>query len=458
VSRARLIVVGDVLLDRDIEGSVERLAPEGVVPVLDEHRVGVRPGGAGFAAALAVRDGHDVTLVTALAPDPPGAELRSALERCGIDVIDLGLDGATPEKIRLRTQDRTLLRLDRGGRAGSVGAATGDARAAVASATGILVSDYGRGVAADPQLREAIRRAAAHGAPTVWDPHPRGAPPVAGAALCTPNADEAKCFAAGEATLENRARALLEAWCAHAVCVTRGARGALLARAGRPLFAVPAMAVSVGDACGAGDRFAVRAAGVLAGGGGTVGAVASAVASATAFVRDGGALAVGLDDPRMPGPGPVAVLDAEALAASIRADGRTLVAAGGCFDLLHPGHVRALQAARALGDCLIVCLNSDASVRRLKGPGRPVAAEHDRAAVLEALGCVDAVAIFDEDTPSQILERLRPHVWVKGEDYDGRRLPEEETLARWGGRAVLLPFFAGRSTTGLIERAASHVA
>jgi D-beta-D-heptose 7-phosphate kinase / D-beta-D-heptose 1-phosphate adenosyltransferase len=140
----------------------------------------------------------------------------------------------------------------------------------------------------------------------------------------------------------------------------------------------------------------------------------------------------------------------------VRARGGTVVATGGCFDLLHPGHVHTLQAARALGDCLVVCLNSDASVARLKGPGRPVVGEADRAAVLAALGCVDAVAVFDQDTPVELLRRLRPDVWVKGGDYAATELPEAKVLASWGGRAVILPFVEGRSTTRLIEEAALH--
>jgi rfaE bifunctional protein nucleotidyltransferase chain/domain len=147
---------------------------------------------------------------------------------------------------------------------------------------------------------------------------------------------------------------------------------------------------------------------------------------------------------------------ADAVLARVRAQGGTVVATGGCFDLLHPGHVHTLQAARALGDCLVVCLNSDASVRRLKGPQRPVVAQDDRAAVLNALGCVDAVTIFDEDTPAAILDRLRPDLWVKGGDYAAADLPEAAALAAWGGRAVVLPFIEGRSTTRLIEEAALH--
>ena len=139
------------------------------------------------------------------------------------------------------------------------------------------------------------------------------------------------------------------------------------------------------------------------------------------------------------------------LAAAVRASGGVVVATGGCFDLLHPGHVQTLEAARALGDCLVVCLNSDASVRHLKGPDRPVLGVEDRAAVLRALRCVDAVLVFDEDTPAAALERLRPDVWAKGADYADRELPEAAVLARWGGEVVLLPFVDGKSSTRIIE-------
>ncbi len=127
-----------------------------------------------------------------------------------------------------------------------------------------------------------------------------------------------------------------------------------------------------------------------------------------------------------------------------------MVATGGCFDLLHAGHVSLLQAARSLGDCLIVCLNSDASVRGLKGDGRPLNHAADRAAVLAALGCVDAITVFSEDTPCAALDRIRPDIWVKGGDYDGRDLPEAALLENWGGVAVTVPYLSGRSTTRLL--------
>jgi rfaE bifunctional protein nucleotidyltransferase chain/domain len=141
-----------------------------------------------------------------------------------------------------------------------------------------------------------------------------------------------------------------------------------------------------------------------------------------------------------------------ALASRLRLIGGPLVATGGCFDIVHPGHVATLQAARRLGDHLVVLINSDASVARLKGPGRPVVTARDRARVLEAFDCVDAVAIFDEDDPRAVLSVLRPDVCVKGGDYGSGMLPETGTVESHGGRVVLLPYLSGRSTTSIIER------
>jgi rfaE bifunctional protein nucleotidyltransferase chain/domain len=179
------------------------------------------------------------------------------------------------------------------------------------------------------------------------------------------------------------------------------------------------------------------------------------VAAATAFVAAGGAAAVGRRGP--PGPAPAAATAIERaglLVERVRADGGTVVATGGCFDLLHAGHVATLRSARALGDCLVVCLNSDDSVRRLKGQRRPLVPEADRVAVLEALDCVDVVVPFDERTPEAVLARLRPDVFAKGGDYTLAGIPEAAVLATWGGQAVILPYLEGRSTTKLMEEVA----
>ena len=469
-SEAPLVVIGDALLDRDVEGAVERLAPDAPVPVLDERRSLARPGGAALAAALAAAEGRPVTLVTALSGDDAGAELAALIAASGVELVDLGLEGATPEKIRLRTAaGQPLLRLDRGGdRHAVVGRATAAARAAIGWASALLVADYGRGVAAEPGIRAALaeRAGAEEHAPIAWDPHPRGPAPTPGVLLATPNEREAAAFVpevAGDGlpAIAERAAGLRRRWGAAHVCITRGRRGALLDGGDGPPRAIPAPPVGrAADPCGAGDRFAAEAAARLADGASCADAVAAAVEAASRFVAAGGAASFRLTAGAVPAPpaAPTGLAHAEAVLAATRARGGTTVATGGCFDLLHAGHVRTLEAARALGDCLVVCLNDDASVRRLKGPSRPLVPARDRAAVLAALTCVDAVVVFEQDTPTALLERLRPDVWAKGGDYAGAPLPEAGVLAHWDGRAVVLPHYAGHSTTKLIEEAANRAA
>jgi D-beta-D-heptose 7-phosphate kinase / D-beta-D-heptose 1-phosphate adenosyltransferase len=174
-----------------------------------------------------------------------------------------------------------------------------------------------------------------------------------------------------------------------------------------------------------------------------------AVHDAADFLAGGGVSA--LPDAGEPAAVQPRISDPLLLARAVRENGGKVVATGGCFDLLHAGHVRSLAAARELGDCLIVCLNSDDSVRRLKGPERPIIGQHDRAELLLAMECVDAVMVFDEDTPEAALERLRPDIWVKGGDYKGANLPEAALVESWGGRCVTVPYHPARSTTGLAD-------
>ncbi|WP_411148450.1 D-glycero-beta-D-manno-heptose 1-phosphate adenylyltransferase [Streptomyces sp. A30] len=444
--KSPLVVVGDALLDRDLTGTAERLAPDAPVPVVADCAQRVRPGGAALAACLAARDGREVTLITGLGDDPASEELRRLLSR-ELKLIELPLTGALPEKTRVLAQGSPVVRLDRG--TGRVREATDEARAALRSAPAVLVSDYGRGAA------DSLRDVLAERPPLVWDPHPRGGLPVPGTRLVSPSEREAYALSgergATDGDLRGAARgaaALVRHWRVAAVTVTLGARGALLSYGEHPLL-VPVPTVHRGDPCGAGDRFAAPSAGLLADG--ALVAVEGAVAAATEFVGAGGAGAVTYADDA----GPAVVTDAADArdpVARVRATGGTVVAAGGCFDLLHAGHVGLLQAARRLGDCLVVCVNSDASVRRRKGAERPVNPLADRVRVLSALACVDAVAVFDEDTPERLLADLRPHIWVKGGDYSGADLPEAALLEEWGGQAVLLPYLVGRSSTALVAR------
>lgn len=459
----RLVVLGDALLDRDLVGDVERVCPDGPAPVLDRTQVRSRPGGAALAAALAAADGREVVLVTALGRDRAGEELRTLVEDTGVTVVDLGSDGPTGEKTRIRAAGQTLVRVDGGGSSsGAVGPVPPAARTLLSSAAAVLVADYGRGVTAAPAVRTVLgglpRRV-----PVVWDPHPRGGEPVPGVRLATPNRDEAARLVPGESgpgaiAVAAQARVLRDRWRAAGVAVTLGAEGALLvAGDGTPLV-VPCHEPARGgsaramvDVCGAGDRFAATAAGLLADGALPSEAVTAAVSAASRFVAAGGAgafLHASSDGaPPVAHPDPVG---------AVRDRGGIVVATGGCFDLLHAGHVQMLSGARALGDCLVVLLNSDASVRRLKGPGRPVVPQDDRAAVLAGLACVDAVVVFDEDTPERALADLRPHLWAKGGDYAVSDLPEARLLGAWGGQAVVLPYVPGRSTTTILEEATRH--
>jgi D-beta-D-heptose 7-phosphate kinase/D-beta-D-heptose 1-phosphate adenosyltransferase len=445
----RLVVVGDALLDVDLDGIADRLAPDAPAPVVESIVERPRPGGAGLAAALLAGMGHDVTLICALGPDEAGERVAALLAGAGVAVCDLGAE-ATPEKVRVRAGERALVRLDRGGSGGPCGPMGSEGLARLHAADAVLVSDYGRGVAAEPTVRAALEEIPG-GVPLVWDPHPKGPAPIPGVVLATPNAKEATGFT-GEGRPEPAARALAARWGAVNVCVTLGAGGALLVGGSGRAQQIPAPRVTGGDACGAGDCFATAATAALAAGALPAEAVDAAVRAAARFVAAGGAAGAAASGfGQAPG-------GARALAARVRAAGGTVVATGGCFDLLHAGHVSMLQAARALGDCLIVCMNSDASVGRLKGSDRPLVSEHDRVAVLEALACVDAVAVFEEDDPRAVLRELRPHVWVKGGDYAVAEMPEAATLAEWDGRTAIVPYMPGRSTSRLLEEAVSRVA
>jgi D-beta-D-heptose 7-phosphate kinase / D-beta-D-heptose 1-phosphate adenosyltransferase len=321
------------------------------------------------------------------------------------------------------------------------------------------VSDYGRGITAHHALRAALARRCRGQAVVVWDPHPRGSDPPPGTSLVTPNQSELGMRPPGRApgSLEKRAIALAGHWRARALSVTRGELGALLVR-GEQCVSLPTDALRDGDPCGAGDRFAAAAACALGDGEELEAAVRGAVLAASAFVAGGGAAGEARGGPPQPPTEPAPYGDPRDAIESVRRRGGTVVATGGCFDLLHAGHLATLEGARALGDCLVVCINTDASVRRLKGSGRPLVSAVERARLLQALRWVDAVIVFEEDEPLAAIRRLRPDVWVKGGDYRGQTLPESGVLSEWGGRSVVLPYLDGHSTTRLIEEAAVRAA
>jgi D-beta-D-heptose 7-phosphate kinase / D-beta-D-heptose 1-phosphate adenosyltransferase len=443
----KLVVVGDALLDRDIDGRCTRVTPDAPVPVVEVQSVRERPGGAALAAALAAEMGAEVTLVCALAADGAGGRLRALLTDRGVNVVCLPDDGRTMEKVRVSAGGHALLRLDQGetGRLGEPPATTADA---LDTADAMLVADYGRGVAAHDVVRRLLERRVAAGTPLVWDPHLSGPAPVEGATVVVPNRNEAGALAAdvtgrGLAGDVQRARELRRRWSAGAVAVTLGGDGAVAAWSdGAPLVVPVLEPARSGDTCGAGDAFAASLAIALGSGRLLSEAVEQAVADAADFVASGAAAA-------RASVGPLRTIDAPPPPREAHCE--VVVATGGCFDLLHAGHTHLLRNARRLGDRLVVLLNSDRSIRRLKGPGRPLQPAADRESVLRSLRFVDDVIVFDDDTPTPTLQRLRPDIFVKGGDYTAADLPEARAIAAWNGTVVTVPYLPGRSTTSLIR-------
>jgi D-beta-D-heptose 7-phosphate kinase / D-beta-D-heptose 1-phosphate adenosyltransferase len=465
-TRRSVVVVGDVVLDRDVVGRSERLCPDAPVPVVDVEDEVCGPGAAGLTALLCRAPDVAVTLVAPVGDDPAGAQVRELLEEAGVSVVALAQRGPTRTKTRVRSGGQSLLRLDDGGPGDPVGGLPDAAVAAVRDADVVVVSCYGAGTTAHPEVRERLAaRAADH--PVLWDPHPRGGTPVPGCLLVTPNAAEARAATAdagpgaaadGSAAHDRSASPvgagdvaaqLRSQWQARAVAVTEGGRGAWVSARPGPPRHVPTAEVA-GDPCGAGDAFVAAAAVAVARGKGPTEAVVEAVRLAGDWVAGGGVTALRRPAPDDPAGSTGAGEPDLAVVHRARRAGGTVVATGGCFDILHAGHLSSLEAARALGDTLVVLLNSDASVRRLKGPTRPVQPAHDRARVLRGLACVDAVIVFDDDTPEAALADLRPDIWAKGGDYAAQDLPESALVETWGGRVVLLPYLSGRSTTAIL--------
>jgi rfaE bifunctional protein nucleotidyltransferase chain/domain/rfaE bifunctional protein kinase chain/domain len=451
-----ITVLGDSLLDIDLTGSATRLCPDAPAPVLEDVQQVERPGGAALAATLLARDGCEVALLTPLAHDPAGVRLRNLLPD-RVRLFNLPDAPPTATKVRVRAGGQSLVRLDLEEPVSIPSASwSPEVERLLSDSRAVLVSDYGRGATTDERIRSVLTRIVSR-VPVVWDPHPRGATPVQGTWMVTPNHAEARSFARPKAHGESKAdlrevtrdaRRLMGKWRPRGVCVTLGKFGALLSFGGGSPLVVPAPAVVSGDSCGAGDRFSTALLLALHAGALPSEAVKVAVQQASDFVAAGGAGAA--QDGESPARTGISAL---ALAEQVHRSGGRVVATGGCFDVLHAGHVAMLQSARSLGECLIVCVNSDESVHRLKGDGRPVVGQEDRVNVLRALACVDAVVLFDEDTPAQIISEIRPDIWAKGGDYSENSMPEAAAVASWGGQAVVLPYLEGRSTTRLLRSA-----
>lgn len=464
-----VVVVGDVLLDVWIDGSADRLCREGPVPVVDVTRTRPAPGGAANTAANLAALGARVRLVGPVGDDADGAALRRVLAEHGVDPAGLvTVPGRpTPAKRRLVADGQLVARFDTTPAELDPAAAAALAAAVAAALPAgarVLVSDYGLGGAAGP-VRDAVVAARAGLALLVVDAHDLAPWAAARPTAVTPNAAEARRLVgadpdpagtAGPAAFATaHAAALLAASGAELVAATADAEGAVLLRADRPPHRVTVRPAPEERTTGAGDTATAALTLALAAGADPATALELACAAADCVVRrpgtavcDAVALAHCLD---AAGGAVVTAAGLAPLVEGYRRAGLRIVFTNGCFDLLHPGHLAYLAEARALGDVLVVGLNSDASVRRLKGPDRPVTGQDDRAALLAALPAVDHVVVFDTDSPVALLELVRPDVYVKGGDYTPAMLPETALVERLGGTVRTVGYLARRSSTRIIE-------
>lgn len=463
----RVAVVGEAILDAYHEGAVARICREAPVPVLDVRHTAAAPGGAANTAANLAALGAHVSFASVVGDDGDGCALIEALARRGVETGAVVRDPAreTLAKRRLVAEGQLLLRYDTG-TTDSIARASARRlaealEATLADADALVISDYDYGVMS-PELRALLgAMVAGRNLITVVDAReltryralaPSAVKPNYGEALPLLNAAHAGDRV--DAVLRYGHR-VLEATNASIAAITLDRDGAVVFERGREPYRAYARPVERPRTAGAGDTYvAAFTLALAAGANATAAAELASTAAGIAVAREGTA-ACTLRDLQAGEQGTRILSDRAALAEAVREHrraGRRIVFTNGCFDILHRGHVTCLSQAKALGDVLIVGLNSDASVRRLKGEGRPINPAADRAGVLAGLSSVDHVAIFEEDTPAALIDVIRPDVFVKGGDYSEERLAEAAQVRAYGGDVCILPYLEDRSTTGIVER------
>lgn len=464
-----VLVIGDLMLDEYVWGRTERISPEAPVQVVDVLEDDLRLGGAGNVINNLLALGCGVEVVSVLGDDADGAQLQGMLAALGVGTrgVIQAVGRTTSRKTRILASNQQMLRIDRESRDQVSPAIENELIGRVHSLSDacqvILVSDYLKGVLTEGLLSEIFIAGKNSGIPVVVDPKGNDYRKYRGATLLTPNRNEAQ-IASGieikdEASLCEAGRALRESLELEALVLTRSEEGmSLFVHDGREIH-LPTEAREVFDVSGAGDtvlallgiglgvglplekaaHMANLAAGIV------VSKVGTSTVSAEEILTVVGRHLSDAD---------LKIKSCETLRLLLEGErqrGKKIVFTNGCFDLLHVGHVKYLQKARSLGDVLVLGLNSDASIRRLKGEKRPLIGEEERAHLMAALKCIDYVVVFDEDTPLQLIEALRPDILVKGGDYTPESVVGKELVESYGGRIELVNFVDGKSTTNVIE-------
>ena len=466
----RTLVVGDLMLDEYLWGKTERISPEAPVAIVDVSRDDLRLGGAGNVINNLATLGCQVAVLSVVGDDADGHKLAERLAAKGVANPGIIFEPGrlTTRKTRILAGHQQVLRIDREIRAAissvSEEQLLASACAAVANCDLLLLSDYRKGVLTDRITMALIAMANQLRVPVVVDPKGESYRKYRGATLLTPNRKEAQLATGIEisdaASLEAAGKALCASLALTALLITRSEEGMSVFYPDGRHLPLPTVAREVFDVSGAGDTvLALMGVGLAAGleveqaaqianlgAGIVVGKLGTSTVTADELLRT----AMSSDDEPQS-----KIHDRNILARLLTAErerGKKIVFTNGCFDLLHVGHVKYLQQARRLGDLLVLGLNTDASIRRLKGPKRPLIDEEERAHILAALGCIDYVVLFDEETPYELIELLRPDILVKGGDYTLEEVVGRDLVDSWGGRVELINFVDGKSTTSTIEK------
>ncbi|MEC8951051.1 MAG: bifunctional D-glycero-beta-D-manno-heptose-7-phosphate kinase/D-glycero-beta-D-manno-heptose 1-phosphate adenylyltransferase HldE [Pseudomonadota bacterium] len=460
---ARLLVIGDVMLDRYWHGEASRVSPEAPVPVVKVGNREDRPGGAGNVALNMAALGSAVRLVGIVGNDETGLELLSRLNAAGVycDFLQ-SADKPTITKLRVIGQHQQLIRLDfeQQFEAADIIGLQGKVKSLIGDSQVMVLSDYGKG--ALQETANLIELGRSKDIPIIVDPRGTNFEKYRGATLLTPNLSEFEAVAGysnNEEEFVNKGLRLVKDLNLEAILITRGEHGMTLIRPDSPELHLPARAQEVFDVTGAGDTvISVLAAAIAAGNG---------LADSTALANIAAGLVVGkLGTAAISGPelrravlveldSGRGVMTAEQLRIAVqdaKAHDEKIVFTNGCFDIVHAGHVGYLAKAKQLGDRLIVAINDDESAHRLKGPGRPINPVERRMAVLAGLEAVDWVVSFSEDTPEPLLEFLQPEVLVKGGDYTMDEVVGGDYVNSYGGEVRVLEFLDDCSTSAIMEK------
>ncbi|KEQ19510.1 bifunctional D-glycero-beta-D-manno-heptose-7-phosphate kinase/D-glycero-beta-D-manno-heptose 1-phosphate adenylyltransferase HldE [Endozoicomonas numazuensis] len=461
--QARVLVIGDVMLDRYWHGGTSRISPEAPVPVVRVNQIEDRPGGAGNVALNIASLGAPAWLIAATGNDEAADSLQTRLEAAGVYCDFARLDDIpTITKLRVISQHQQLIRLDHEEAFTGLSSDILKEKAAnlLENIGAVILSDYNKGTLQNHQ--QLIKLARTRGIPVLVDPKGTDFERYRGATVITPNLHEFETVVGpckDEQELVTKGHALLEELELEALLITRSEHGMTLIRRDEQEVHLPARAREVFDVTGAGDTVISTLATALAAGAELPKAAALANIAAGIVVAKLGTATVSMPELRrevnreLGAERGVVTRDQLKIALEdAQAHGEKIVFTNGCFDIIHAGHVGYLEQARQQGDRLVLAINSDASVKRLKGEGRPINSEDRRMAVLAGLEAVDWVVCFEEDTPEELLRMVKPDVLVKGGDYTIDEVVGAPIVYEYGGEVKVLAFLDNCSTTAIVEK------